>query len=255
MDAIITAGGIPGPRDPLYPETLGKPKALLDVAGKPMIQWILDAVSGSSGISRVFVAGLDAGHALVCSKPIEYLPDQGSLLENIRSGAKAILERDGETRYGLFISSDIPAITSATIDWIVSNMPEGEWDLIYNVIERSVMERQFPGSGRSYIRLRDMEVCAGDIHVINLQEANGRDSQWNRIRDARKNPVKMGMMIGLLPLWLVLSGRGTLEHLTTVVSARLGLKGYSRLCPFPETGMDIDKPFQLEILRAYLSNR
>ena len=40
MDAIVTAGGIPMPGEPLYEYTNGSPKALLDIAGKPMIQWV-----------------------------------------------------------------------------------------------------------------------------------------------------------------------------------------------------------------------
>jgi NDP-sugar pyrophosphorylase family protein len=42
MDAIITAGGIPQPGDPLYVYSNGDSKALIDIAGKPMIQkkWI-----------------------------------------------------------------------------------------------------------------------------------------------------------------------------------------------------------------------
>ena len=43
MDAIILAGGIPLPEDPLYSYSKGDAKALIDVAGKPMIQWVLDA--------------------------------------------------------------------------------------------------------------------------------------------------------------------------------------------------------------------
>jgi NDP-sugar pyrophosphorylase family protein len=42
MDAVITAGGVPQPDELLYPYTL-KPKALLEIDGKPMVQWVLDA--------------------------------------------------------------------------------------------------------------------------------------------------------------------------------------------------------------------
>ena len=48
MDAIVTAGGIPQPGEPLYEYTLGASKAMLDVVGKPMIQWVLDALEGAT---------------------------------------------------------------------------------------------------------------------------------------------------------------------------------------------------------------
>ena len=60
MDAIITAGGIPKPEDPLYPFTQGISKALLEIAGKPMIQWVLDALNEAATIDNIVIVGLDA---------------------------------------------------------------------------------------------------------------------------------------------------------------------------------------------------
>lgn len=37
LPAIVIAGGIPKEGEPLYPLSQGKPKALLPIAGKPMI--------------------------------------------------------------------------------------------------------------------------------------------------------------------------------------------------------------------------
>ena len=56
MDAIIGAGGHIRPNDPLaelLPE--GKTKALLPIAGKPMIQWTLDAIVKYSIMSTTAV--------------------------------------------------------------------------------------------------------------------------------------------------------------------------------------------------------
>ena len=47
MHAIVTAGGAPTPKEPLYPLTRGDYKALLEIQGKAMIQWVLDALNGA----------------------------------------------------------------------------------------------------------------------------------------------------------------------------------------------------------------
>lgn len=44
MDVIVTAGGISKQGDPLYKYSQGKPKALLDIAGKPMVKWVMPSV-------------------------------------------------------------------------------------------------------------------------------------------------------------------------------------------------------------------
>ena len=57
MDAIVTAGGIPQPDDPLYVYAKGDAKALIDIAGKPMIQWVLDALSDAKNVDNVIEIG------------------------------------------------------------------------------------------------------------------------------------------------------------------------------------------------------
>src|SRR6266852_2370782 len=109
IDAVITAGGIPKPDEPLYPLTQGRSKALLPIGGKPMVQWILDALDGSALVGRVVVVGLAPGEAALTSrKELIYLPNAGSMIGNAQAGVKKILERDPGAKKALIASSDIP---------------------------------------------------------------------------------------------------------------------------------------------------
>ena len=82
MDAVILAGSVPSQEDPLYLYTEGQAKAMIDIAGKPMIQWILDALGGTNAIDYVLVVGLDSDCDLICEKDLHFIPDQGDLLQN-----------------------------------------------------------------------------------------------------------------------------------------------------------------------------
>ena len=86
MDAIVTAGGIPQPQDPLYIYSNGDSKALIDVAGKPMVQWVLDALSDAKSIDNVIVIGLSPKNGLTCKKPMHFISNQGRMLSNIVAG-------------------------------------------------------------------------------------------------------------------------------------------------------------------------
>src|SRR4030042_3829900 len=110
MDAIVIAGGIPTADEPLYPYTQGKPKALLDLCGKPMIQWVLDALEGAKSIDRIVIVGLPEDSGLIGSKVQSFMPSQGGMLNNIRSGVKEILKSNPSERHVLVASSDIPGI-------------------------------------------------------------------------------------------------------------------------------------------------
>ena len=92
MDAIITAGGIPLPEEPLYAATQGHPKAMVDIAGKPMIQWVLDALSEAKTVDHVIIVGLTEKSGLTCGKEITYIPNQGKMVENLQAGARKALE-------------------------------------------------------------------------------------------------------------------------------------------------------------------
>jgi hypothetical protein len=47
----------------------------------------------------------------------------------------------------------------------------------------------------------------------------------------------------------------TLDDAVKKVARRLNLSGRAILCPFAEAGMDVDKPHQLEIIRADMAQR
>lgn len=254
MKALITAGGVPQPGEPLYEETRGTSKALLEVAGKPMIQWVLDALSGAAGVERVTVVGLSPESGVTCAKPMDFLPDQGALLDNFGAGITHLLQQDASTELVLAVASDIPALTSGMVDWTVETALQSDHDLYYNVVERSVMEARFPESRRSYVRLKDAEVCGGDMNVVRARIVT--DSVfWEKMAAARKNPLKQARLVGIDILLLVLLRQLTLQAAARRISRRLRLRGRAIRCPYPEIAMDVDKPHQLEILRRDLAAR
>ena len=178
MDAFVIAGGIPEPGEPLYEFTQGQPKALLDIAGKPMVQWVLDALGGAKTIDQVVLVGLSEEHGLECSKQITYVPNQGGMLHNVRAGIEKVLVLNPQARHVLGVSSDIPAIEGEMVDWMVNENLETDLDLYYTVIPRQVMEERFPNSNRSYTRLKDAEVCGGDMNMIRASTVKTNDELW-----------------------------------------------------------------------------
>ncbi|MCJ7585143.1 MAG: NTP transferase domain-containing protein [Anaerolineales bacterium] len=254
MDAIVTAGGIPLPEEPLYPATQGHPKALVDIAGKPMIQWVLDALTQSTVVENVILVGLSEKSDVKCGKPLYFIPNQGKMLDNLRAGAEKVLEINIKARHVLLVSSDIPAISGEMVDWAVNTAMQTDDDIYYNIIQREVMEKRFPSSKRTYTRLKDMEVCGGDMNVGRVGLLTSEDTDlWEKITNARKSPLKQAGLIGFDTLFLLLFRQLTLEKAAANIMKRLKITGRTIVCPYAEIGMDIDKPHQLEILRADLA--
>lgn len=252
MDAIVTAGGITRPDEPLYPLCGAGYKSLLQINGKPMVQWVLDAISASSRIERVVVVGLPSGTPLLCRHPLVMLADQQDAVDNICAAVAHLVKDRSAEEKALVISSDIPAITAEMLAWLIERAEESEHDLYYNVIRRSVMEKRYPTSRRTYIRIKDGEFCGGDASVVRMKIATHAHPLVKRLMLARKNPLRQAGLIGLDTMLLLLLRQLTLQELVGRVSRRLEIRGRALDCPFAELGMDVDKPFQLAIIQKDL---
>ena len=249
MDAIVTAGGIPLPEDPLYPYTNGDSKALVDIAGKPMIQWVLDALGDAKHVDNVIVIGLSPKSGITCKKPLHYVSNQGRMLANIVAGVEKSLELDPKTEYVIVASSDIPGITSEMVDWLVETCMETKEDIYYGVVPREVMETRYPGSNRTYTKLKDIQLCGADIHITHVSMATEHLDMWEELIGNRKSPLKQAATIGFGTLLKVATRSITLDDLVVTVTERLGITGRPIVWDHAEPGMDVDKPHQLELLR------
>jgi GTP:adenosylcobinamide-phosphate guanylyltransferase len=252
MDAIVTAGGIPRPEDPLYTYSHGDSKALIDVAGKPMIQWVLDALGNAKQVDNVIIIGLSPKSGVTCKKPIHYVSNQGRMLANIVAGVNKALEINKRTKYVLVVSSDIPTLKSEMVDWLITTCMETKDDLYYGVCPRDVMEARFPGSKRTYTHLKDMDVCGADMNLTHVRMTTEHLDMWESLIGSRKSPLKQAGIIGFGTLFALFTRRLTLEDAVKRVCDRIGIKGRAIVWPYAEPCMDIDKPSQLELLREDL---
>ena len=255
MDAVVTAGGIPQTDEPLYSYSRGEAKALIDIAGKPMVQWVLDALGEAHTIERVVLIGLTDRSGLTCKKPLTYLSNQGKMLDNLKAGTAKVLEQNPKAKYILFVSSDIPGIKGEMVDWVVNNCLETSDDLYYNVIRREDMEERYPKSKRTFTPLKDMEVCGGDMNMARASIVNQHSDFWGKLIEARKNPAAQAAMIGPDIIFKFIFRQLTIDDVIQRIADKLGLKGRALVCPYPEVGMDVDKPHQLEIMRTDLAKR
>jgi hypothetical protein len=105
------------------------------------------------------------------------------------------------------------------------------------------------------VKLKDVEVCGGDLNVIRKMTVTGNDKLWEKIIAARKNAFKQAALLGYDTLFLLLFRMITLEAGVKKVTRRIGLSGRVLLCPYAEIAMDVDKPHQLEMMREDLSQR
>lgn len=254
MKAVVLAGGIPSPTHPLYPYTRGKPRALMKIAGRPMLQWVLGALESSQSVEEVILAGLEERWAsdINTSLPLTTIPDCGSSLENAYAALLSLLRDSPSDTRVLILSADIPALRSESVAWAVATALQYGGEGCYFVVTREVMEAQFPGASRTYIRFKDVTVCGADLAIIDPALIHTHSDLWKRLAAARKHPLRQAALIGPGLLLGMALRRFTLAQVAERVMRRLGVRGCVVPSPYADIAMDADTPAQMRALQQYL---
>jgi CTP:molybdopterin cytidylyltransferase MocA len=250
--AVVTAGWSPSEDDPLAEYTQGKPKALIPIAGKPMIVHVVDAMAGSRYIQHIIIVALDPTAGVQFPLPVEHVPDAGDLMANVETGLQYAMDHYPNLDAILLSSSDVPTITPPIVDAFIEECLRTDHDLYYSIVARSVMEARFPESRRSYIHLREADFAGGDLLLIRPSISLSHQELWENLAGARKNALRQASMFGLWPLFKLVIRRLSLAEAERRASKALNMRGRAVPFPYAEVGMDVDKPFQLEIARAEL---
>jgi hypothetical protein len=253
MHCIVTAGGIPGPEDPLYPYTQGKPKALLDMDGRTMLERVMDALQGSKYIDKIVVIGLKDDMGMQFKRPVDhYLPDQGSLVGNALAGVHLLSQKYPGTKSALFCTSDIPSLTTNNVDRFLESCEPFDKAIYYIFVAREDMENRFPNSRRTYVKLKGIEVAGGDVAIAQLDLADEHEELWRSLTNARKHAWQLARVVGFRLLLKLLFHRLSIEDIEETASRIVSRPTKIILDAPAEMAMDVDKPQQLELLRADL---
>ena len=253
--AVVTAGWSPKEDDPLVGYTQGGSKATIPIAGKPMIVHVVDALAKSRHIKHFIIVALDPNLDVQFSVPIEYLPNHGGLVANANAGIQYALGHHPNIDAVLLCSSDVPTITPAIVDAFIEECLSTDHDVYYSIVERSVMEARFPKSRRSFVHLRDGDFAGGDLFILRPSTNFDHQDLMKKLSTARKSALRQASMLGPVIFFRLLTRRLSLAEAERRAQKIFEVRARAVPCPYAEVGMDVDKPFQLEIVRAELEAR
>lgn len=252
MDCLVAAGGIPGPDDPLYTYTQGKPKSLMPVGGRTMLERVVDALHGAASVDDILVVGLEGGDDLTFESPVHFLPDQGNMVANGLAGISWLQERNPKAGQFLLCSADIPAVTSKIVDGFVDLCRPFDSTVYYSLVLKETIEARFPDSGRTFVPLKGAKVAGGDIFIASPEIARVDTELLGALASGRKAAWKLARIVGIRTLLRFLLRRLTIADVAESASEIAGFPVEIIVSPFAEMAMDVDKPWQVELLAAEL---
>ncbi|WP_033073980.1 nucleotidyltransferase family protein [Sphingopyxis sp. MWB1] len=251
IPAIILAGSRPGP-DPLLSGSGAATKALLRVAGAPMIVHVVRALRAAPEIGAIHILAQDSA-ALAAEPGLADFAD----LHFATSGAgisaslaAALPDNDDPL---LVTTADNVLLTPAMVAEFLTRAADS--DVAVAMVERDVLLARYPQSRRTWLKFR-----GGWWSGANLFRLRGRRvlpllDFWGRIERDRKKGLKIVAAFGP---WLLL---GALFRLFTIqqgvarAGRRFGLD--ARVVPMraPEACIDADKPSDIELIERIFAAR
>lgn len=250
--ALILGGYSPDKPDPLALAVGAERKSLIDIAGKPMIYWIVRALAESERVSSITIVGLSPEDNIDFGVDVTYVPNYATHIDNIMAGVKALKEQDPNTTYAVVSSGDIPLLHTHTVDWLVDSCEKMGGDFFYSIVEKQVMEKQYPGSARSFVPIQDKRYCGGDLFYVDVNTAVGNEELIRELLDSRKNVLQQVRVAGIGTVIKFLFRRLSLEDAEQVASRMVNCDARVISSPYADLAMDVDKPHQLDLAKQIL---
>ena len=245
IDSVVLAGR---PNTGKLSSVSNEPlEANIEIAGRPMVSYVLAALSGVPDVSKVLLVGPKDGLGRYESDRIVVVEPGEDLIENIRIG----LEK-ASTEYVLVCSSDIPLITSDILADFLEKCISIGVDFVYPVSRKEDCEARYPGVKRTYVKLKDGTFTGGNVFFVRKAIVDNAWPMVEKMVTYRKSPLKMASFLGFGLLLRIALGLSGVQEIENHVGKLLGITCKALIGASPEMSVDVDKPLDLEICRLVL---
>lgn len=220
-------------------------EAEIPIGGRRMVDWVLDALAASPSVTSLGLVGPES----LGRDGVTLAPMAGDMFGNILQGLSTA---PPDAEMVMFVTSDIPWITPAVVEAFLAAAPQ-DVDVVYPVIPRDVAERRFPGTKRTYVRLREGTVTGGNLFLARTSAVPRLKERAEVLLAHRKSPLTLAKDVGVGLLLRLVTGRLSLRQAEVRVGRILDIRGRAIIFPYAEAGVDVDKPEDLALAERELA--
>jgi GTP:adenosylcobinamide-phosphate guanylyltransferase len=250
--AIILAASR-GADDPMAKAYGTLHKCLIDVAGKPMLARVHDALAHSKHIGKIAVVvetadviamALGPVHGAHWIRPADSAP------------ASALAAAQSMAHFPLLVTTgDHALLTTEMVDHVLDASAALGADFTVGLARAETILAAYPQTRRTFFKLGPDRVSGCNLFTIHSPLGFKILEHWRYLEQNRKKPWKLVAAFGLKPLLLLLTGQMTVERAFGFVSAKLGLSVRALILPFAEAAIDVDKPADKDLAEQILRAR
>jgi CTP:molybdopterin cytidylyltransferase MocA len=259
IDILVMAGG----SAPSWAHPPVENKALISVHGKPCIQWVLDAIIAAQKnpeIKKQFsIRSILLGTDVLQNQGIAeqfdaYVssPETNRLSDNVRLGMEA-----SKGEYILIVTGDIPCIEMGHLRSLLSPIQDyPNADLFVPIIEKSSVDQLFPGSHRTYGKIKEGSVKVANCFLIRKDGFPKIDAIMNQFIENRKSVIKLAFHFGILNLLkLIVTKSISIPELEKAFLKASGIQVKGFFTEYAQLAVDIDKQSDIHDIETYFTKR
>lgn len=246
VSVLILAGQREGVVDPLCAAADVERKAIIPILGKPMLNYVLEALTATKLTAPYHISGFEADYdARLMQSPAAPGP----------AGSAYAALTDGISFPCLVTTCDHPLLTAEMIEIFVSKAHKSGGDFCVGLAPKSVIQPAYPETKRTYWKFSDTPVSGCNLFYIANEKGLAVIEFWKEAQHLRKQPLKLARMIAWGLVAKYLTRRLTLAEAFNYVSKRLNITAAPILIPIAEAAIDVDKPSDKELVESILSGR
>jgi GTP:adenosylcobinamide-phosphate guanylyltransferase len=226
-------------------------EALIDIAGRPMIHYVLRAVKGCSRIGRVVVVGPKQALAQVISSGDAILVERaGSIVENLKAGMRAL----GSPEKVLIVTADLPLLTTEALEDFFRRADANPAEIHYPLLRKETNDSKFPGMKRTYLTVAEGTFTGGNVILASPSGLEACGRLLEQAVATRKKPWMMAAFLGVRCTVKFVFRRLSIHDVERRLHAIAGVRGVAIISEFPEIAVDVDKPSDLELVRKLVTS-
>lgn len=241
--ALVLAGQRPGV-DRLAAHFGREAKALIPVAGIPMLARVLRTLADTPQIARIIVMAQDAP-ALLEDPALAWAKDDARIVPRVsgRTISGSVRDAIDDPAVGLPVlvtTADNVMLTPATVTEFVRGAGEGDVSVAF--VERGNLERAVGPNKRTWLAFRDGAYTGANLFALTGAGAFNALGFWEKVEADRKSVLRLAAHFGPVLMVQLLLRRMTLTQALAAAGRKLGASAAPVLLSDGLMGVDVDKP-------------
>jgi GTP:adenosylcobinamide-phosphate guanylyltransferase len=255
--AIVLAAQRGGRLDPLADRASVTHKCLVPIVGKPLLEWVLRALSEVPGLTRIHISvekeAVEALREVAGARgefgvAVEFVPAAASLSDSVYVAAHGVEEPI------VITTGDNVNLSPMVVADMVRRMHAGAESVLALATKEAVLSAHPEGQRRFY-KLRGGSYSNCNLYGIHGQRALRLAETFRSGGQFAKNPKRLAETFGLFNLLLVRFGLITIEGAMKRMSRQFGVRAEAMIVTDGTQAIDVDNARTYDVAKELLERR